>query len=153
MPSESELKGDGLCPKCGKGAAHPELGGCDCLKPLKREPAKPTCCCAYARTNDKAACPIHGLMILTAAEERMWRARGCPPPESEANLAYAALEIIREARERYPEDQFPEPPPGEHGETVDACSARAYRTCLKSVYNEICKRLNLHPYLREGAHA
>lgn len=42
-PPESELRGDGLCPKCGKGRQHPHLGGCDCpwdLKAAKPEPAK-----------------------------------------------------------------------------------------------------------------
>ena len=64
--------------------------------------------------------------------------------------AYAALEIIREVHGRYPEDVFPEPEPGEHGETVDACSARASRGALKAAYNEVCKRMGLHPELRAG---
>lgn len=118
-PAEHESAGDGRCPRCKKGSAHPGLGGCDCPPP----PSPP------------ALAPVP------------------KPSEREVDSAYAALDIIREARERYPEGLFPEPPAGEHGGTVDACSARAYRACLKSVYNEICKRLHLHPELREGAGA
>lgn len=35
------LRGDGLCPKCGRGNAHPDLGGCGCSWDLKAAQPKP----------------------------------------------------------------------------------------------------------------
>jgi len=37
------------------------------------------------------------------------------------------IETITIWSDAYPLDVFPEPPPGEHGDTVDACSARMGR--------------------------
>lgn len=37
----------------------------------------------------------------------------------------------------YPADIFPDPPRGEHGKTIDACSARAIRTILGSCIKEL----------------
>ena len=57
--------------------------------------------------------------------------------------AFAAARVAKE-RERcagiadawfatYPEDIFIPPPPGQHGETVDACSARAARHVARGI--------------------
>lgn len=42
-----------------------------------------------------------------------------------------AAEIIAAHALKYPMDVFTEPPPGEHGKSVDGCSARAIRYCCK----------------------
>ena len=41
------------------------------------------------------------------------------------------VETIRTWAKAYPLSVFPEPPDGEHGETVDACSARASRHVIE----------------------
>lgn len=41
------------------------------------------------------------------------------------------IETIRSWAKAYPISVFPEPPAGEHGQTVDACSARALRHAFK----------------------
>jgi len=41
------------------------------------------------------------------------------------------------ATSRYPEDIFPPPPAGQHGQTVDACSARAARHVLREVLKDL----------------
>ena len=43
------------------------------------------------------------------------------------------VEMIRTWSKAYPESVFPEPPGGEHGQTVDACSARALRQAFKTL--------------------
>mgnify|MGYP001617917680 CR=1 FL=1 len=37
----------------------------------------------------------------------------------------------------YPEDVFISPPPGAHGSTVDACSARALRVILPNIERDV----------------
>jgi hypothetical protein len=37
------------------------------------------------------------------------------------------VEVLKENLEHYTIDVFPEPPKGEHGKTIDSCSARALR--------------------------
>ena len=55
-------------------------------------------------------------------------------------LAKAKEECIRIADKwdaAYPTDIFPEPPPGEHGKTVDACSARMGRIVARGIAKAI----------------
>lgn len=48
-----------------------------------------------------------------------------------------AARLVANAAGRYPADVFDEPLPGEHGRTVDACSARALRVVLPRLAAEI----------------
>ena len=68
-------------------------------------------------------------------------------------IAQAICEAIAEEREAcaqivdnqlsyYPGDVFVEPPPGKHGTTVDACSARALRDILPVIAVRIRARAN-----------
>ena len=45
--------------------------------------------------------------------------------------------MLEEQATHYPEKIFREPPPGEHGKTVDGCSARALRTALPEIAKAI----------------
>lgn len=54
-----------------------------------------------------------------------------------------AEKVASEWAANYPEDIFIPPPPGEHGRTVDACSARAERHASKEIIAAIAA-------LREG---
>lgn len=45
----------------------------------------------------------------------------------------ACAEIVDGFIAAYPERFFPEPPAGQHGRTIDACSARALRGVLPNV--------------------
>ena len=49
----------------------------------------------------------------------------------------AVKAIAQDWLDHYPEDVFIEPPPGQHGQTVDACSARAARHVLRGVLEDI----------------
>ena len=51
-----------------------------------------------------------------------------------------AAQIVDHQLSHYPADVFLEPPPGEHGTTVDACSARALRAILPVVAERIRAR-------------
>ena len=53
----------------------------------------------------------------------------------------SALEAEQYAN-NYPLDVFIEPPPGKHGQTVAACSARAARTTSKNIAAAIRARAN-----------
>ncbi len=56
-----------------------------------------------------------------------------PPSLADDPAACAHTELIETIRtwaKAYPLAVFPEPPPGEHGATVDACSARVARHVL-----------------------
>ena len=48
-----------------------------------------------------------------------------------------AVRILSEYLAAYPEDIFIEPPAGEHGQTVDACSARALRAVLPNIIRDV----------------
>jgi len=50
------------------------------------------------------------------------------------------LSLLESAADRYPEDVFPSPPPGEHG-AVDCCSARAIRRFLAGLVAEVREML------------
>ncbi len=59
-----------------------------------------------------------------------------PPPRNGDSVVrdcgHAELvETIHTWAKAYPESVFPEPPAGEHGQSVDACSARALRHAFK----------------------
>ena len=47
------------------------------------------------------------------------------------------LALVQEIAEHFPKDIFREPPPGEHGQSVDACSARGVRHGLQLVRRAI----------------
>ena len=53
------------------------------------------------------------------------------------NERQSVVAYLREVRGRYPEDIWPDPPPGEHGVGVDTCSARSIRWILAKVADEI----------------
>lgn len=55
---------------------------------------------------------------------------------AEAMRARCAALVMSWAQ-NYPEDVFIEPPKGEHGKTVDACSAAALRRVLPTIANDI----------------
>jgi hypothetical protein len=48
-------------------------------------------------------------------------------------------------QELYSTDIFAEPPPGKHGATVDACSARAHRHLLRSILETMSRQLEPSP--------
>ena len=48
-----------------------------------------------------------------------------------------AVKVIHAYATAYPEDIFIPPPPGEHGQTVDACSARALRVILPNIERDV----------------
>lgn len=48
---------------------------------------------------------------------------------------------LAEHKDHYPADVFIEPPPGEHGSTVDACSARAVRHACEVLLKRLRKAL------------
>ena len=52
-----------------------------------------------------------------------------------------AAKIAGEYANNYPTDIFVEPPAGQHGQTVDACSARAARHTSKMIAQDIRKLL------------
>lgn len=79
---------------------------------------------------------------------------GCPGPAPEAGsddafplrppahalvalVAAQAAAIAERWARAYPTAVFPDPPPGQHGRTVDACSARAARHVAKGIAAEI----------------
>lgn len=47
------------------------------------------------------------------------------------------IELLEKRIGMYPEDIFPDPPPGQHGDTVDTCSARAIRHVLNTLITDI----------------
>ncbi len=49
----------------------------------------------------------------------------------------ASIEIIEEYLKASSMDIFNSPPPGEHGETVDACSAAALRAVLPNIITDL----------------
>jgi len=51
-----------------------------------------------------------------------------------------AAELVRDFAKHYPESVFIPPPPGEHGNTVDACSAAAIRAILPTIAAALEKR-------------
>ena len=81
--------------------------------------------------------------------------RGSPNPEAlEARIAVLIATALRDAEaaqrerdariafefaEHYPTDIFIEPPPGQHGQTVDACSARAIRHAVQLIGSDILR--------------
>ena len=48
-----------------------------------------------------------------------------------------AAQVVREFAKHYPTDIFIEPLPGQHGRTVDACSASAIRAICPTIANDI----------------
>ena len=50
------------------------------------------------------------------------------------------LNAIQECIDAYPADVFIEPPPGEHGQTVDGCSASAIRLAMRKLLARISPR-------------
>ena len=56
---------------------------------------------------------------------------------SEQRGMIRAINIVQHWLDRYPEDIFPPPPAGQHGQTVDACSARAARHVLREVLKDL----------------
>ena len=50
---------------------------------------------------------------------------------------HAAADLVDEWHRAYPPDIFIEPPVGEHGQTVDACSARMARYVTKRIAKEL----------------
>ncbi len=57
--------------------------------------------------------------------------RDCVRLLPEPAVRAAIREYIQEKLNHYPTDVFPNPEPGEHGQSVDACSARAIRQILQ----------------------
>lgn len=45
--------------------------------------------------------------------------------------------VVEDFAKAYPPNVFLEPPPGEHGKTVDGCSARALREILPAVADKV----------------
>ena len=77
-----------------------------------------------------------------------WAWRGCRPKnESPDDLALAAAKwafeksaaVLDAYKSAYTTDLFPEPPKGEHGKTIDSCSARMSRVMADGVQKEICQ--------------
>ena len=60
------------------------------------------------------------------------------------------LEVFEGWLAAYPESVFTPPPPGEHGKTVDGCSAAMGRHVFKRLI-EMGKALDLEEVLREDA--
>ena len=50
-----------------------------------------------------------------------------------------AAQVVESYEQAYPTDVFPEPPKGQHGISVDACSASALRHVLSNVTKDIRK--------------
>ena len=48
-----------------------------------------------------------------------------------------AARVVREFVKHYPTDIFIEPLPGQHGKTVDGCSASAIRAICPTIANEL----------------
>ena len=84
--------------------------------------------CRVSRCNDGPCLDKRGKLeaIIRAAEARGFR-RGMGKA---AEIAYAYLSA-------YPIDVFIEPPPGQHGQTVDACSARSARHTARCIGEDI----------------
>jgi hypothetical protein len=59
--------------------------------------------------------------------------------EARREGAEAAADVLRNAMMAYPESIFTPPPPGKHGDTVDACSAAAIRGVLPALIDAIEK--------------
>ena len=50
-----------------------------------------------------------------------------------------AAKIVEQYLQSYPTSVFPEPPQGQHGITIDACSASALRAVLPNIIEDIRK--------------
>lgn len=50
---------------------------------------------------------------------------------------YSAAQVVEEYLKAYPTDIFIPPPVGQHGKTVDACSAAALRAILPNIERDI----------------
>lgn len=59
------------------------------------------------------------------------------PPRLPLSLVDVVVAYLERRAADYPLDMFPDPLPGEHGFSVDACSARAIRTILRSCIKEL----------------
>ena len=57
-------------------------------------------------------------------------------------LAEVRLVVEEVMEDRWPADVFTPPPPGQHGGTVDACSAAALRAVVPKLRDEILARLD-----------
>lgn len=55
--------------------------------------------------------------------------------------AESAAQVVESYLAAYPADVFKQPPAGQHGETVDACSAAALRAVLPSIAEDIRRLL------------
>ncbi len=56
---------------------------------------------------------------------------------AEDRVARRAFAVLEEYIAAYPVDIFPQPPYGQHGKTVDACSAAALRAVLPNVLRDL----------------
>ena len=63
--------------------------------------------------------------------------------EAAAEMRETVIEIIADWERAYPLDIFPQPPKGQHGKTVDACSAAMARHVLKRLREKV-NALPLH---------
>ncbi len=61
-----------------------------------------------------------------------------------------AAQIVEGFSAFYPTDIFPEPPPGQHGDTVDACSASAIRHVLPAIADRVRSMSILPSPLRDS---
>ena len=56
---------------------------------------------------------------------------------AEDRVARKAFAVLEDYIAAYPVDVFPQPPAGQHGQTVDACSAAALRAILPNVLRDL----------------
>jgi len=74
--------------------------------------------------------------VLKAARKRARKIRNARIGGWKDGLEVAA-HILETKLSHYPVSIFPEPPPGMHGKTVDACSASALRIGLRQWADEV----------------
>lgn len=72
--------------------------------------------------------------MLTAEIVASLRKQGASRERSEI------IQLIRQWKSHYPTTVFKDPPPGKHGKTVDACSARAIRMVLRGILKDLKDR-------------
>jgi hypothetical protein len=75
----------------------------------------------------------HQVRSLSQQVERISKERDAERDQ----VTRQAIAVIGARLDCYPEDVFPEPPPGQHGASVDACSARMARHVLRTLIDEL----------------
>lgn len=101
------------------------------------------CSDELARLRDEVAAENHAIFTvtgpprdgLTLAQEL--RAQHEELREEIAERSRRAFSLLEDYIAAYPPDVFPPPPKGQHGRTVDSCSAAALRAVLPNVLRDL----------------